>query len=245
MFDRSDNRPEPTDFQNPQTDEVAPGVILAAVIAAFLVIGIVVYSIVSIGPPPQANVQSPPETTGRSVPAPALPVIGRRPIPVQYLQQDRSKSRAFRPFDDGDAIMGARELAIARGRGGGVQRALTATPSRGRDRERVVSPGSLLPARRSWPTCCSMQTRRRPRSRSTRRRHGVQRVPVRRQSCCGARRGTVRDAPCGAVVVMTWGDPNGMEAASLVAALRPLLPTPGSSPSTSSMSTARSSTPTN
>ena len=32
--------------------------------------------------------------------------------------------------------------------------------------------------------------------------------------------------PGGAVVVMTWGDPDGMEAASLVAALRPLLPPP-------------------
>jgi len=30
----------------------------------------------------------------------------------------------------------------------------------------------------------------------------------------------------GKVVVMTWGNPEGMEAASLVAALRPLLPTP-------------------
>lgn len=32
--------------------------------------------------------------------------------------------------------------------------------------------------------------------------------------------------PGGKVVVMTWGEPQGMEAASLVAALRPLLPAP-------------------
>jgi SAM-dependent methyltransferase len=32
--------------------------------------------------------------------------------------------------------------------------------------------------------------------------------------------------PGGAVVIMTWGDPDGMEAASLVAALRPLMPPP-------------------
>ena len=32
--------------------------------------------------------------------------------------------------------------------------------------------------------------------------------------------------PEGVIVVMTWGVPDGMEAASLVAALRPLLPTP-------------------
>lgn len=32
--------------------------------------------------------------------------------------------------------------------------------------------------------------------------------------------------PGGRVVVMTWGDPEGMEAASLVGALRPLLPAP-------------------
>ena len=32
--------------------------------------------------------------------------------------------------------------------------------------------------------------------------------------------------PGGAVVIMTWGDPEGMEAASLVAALRPLMPPP-------------------
>ncbi len=32
--------------------------------------------------------------------------------------------------------------------------------------------------------------------------------------------------PDGSVIVMTWGDPEGMEAASLVAALRPLMPTP-------------------
>jgi SAM-dependent methyltransferase len=32
--------------------------------------------------------------------------------------------------------------------------------------------------------------------------------------------------PGGMVVVVTWGEPEGMEAASLVAALRPLLPTP-------------------
>ena len=32
--------------------------------------------------------------------------------------------------------------------------------------------------------------------------------------------------PDGTVVIMTWGDPAGMEAASLVAALRPLLPPP-------------------
>lgn len=32
--------------------------------------------------------------------------------------------------------------------------------------------------------------------------------------------------PGGQVVVLTWGDPEGMEAASLVAALRPLLPPP-------------------
>jgi ubiquinone/menaquinone biosynthesis C-methylase UbiE len=32
--------------------------------------------------------------------------------------------------------------------------------------------------------------------------------------------------PGGLVVVMTWGEPEGMEAASLVAALRPLLPPP-------------------
>ncbi len=32
--------------------------------------------------------------------------------------------------------------------------------------------------------------------------------------------------PGGAVVVMTWGDPEGMEAAAIVGALRPLLPVP-------------------
>ncbi len=32
--------------------------------------------------------------------------------------------------------------------------------------------------------------------------------------------------PDGSVIIMTWGDPEGMEAASLVAALRPLMPTP-------------------
>jgi SAM-dependent methyltransferase len=32
--------------------------------------------------------------------------------------------------------------------------------------------------------------------------------------------------PGGAIVVMTWGNPDGMEAASLVAALRPLMPPP-------------------
>jgi SAM-dependent methyltransferase len=32
--------------------------------------------------------------------------------------------------------------------------------------------------------------------------------------------------PGGAVVIMTWGNPDGMEAASLVAALRPLMPPP-------------------
>jgi SAM-dependent methyltransferase len=32
--------------------------------------------------------------------------------------------------------------------------------------------------------------------------------------------------PAGAVVIMTWGDPDGMEAASVLAALRPLLPPP-------------------
>jgi SAM-dependent methyltransferase len=32
--------------------------------------------------------------------------------------------------------------------------------------------------------------------------------------------------PGGTVVIMTWGDPDGMEAASLVAALRPLMPPP-------------------
>src|ERR671919_274800 len=32
--------------------------------------------------------------------------------------------------------------------------------------------------------------------------------------------------PGGAVVVTTWGDPDGMEAASVVAALRPLMPPP-------------------
>lgn len=32
--------------------------------------------------------------------------------------------------------------------------------------------------------------------------------------------------PDGSVVIMTWGDPEGMEAASVVAALRPLMPTP-------------------
>ncbi|HUT51507.1 MAG TPA: class I SAM-dependent methyltransferase [Alphaproteobacteria bacterium] len=32
--------------------------------------------------------------------------------------------------------------------------------------------------------------------------------------------------PDGAVVIMTWGNPEGMEAASLVAAMRPLMPTP-------------------
>ncbi len=32
--------------------------------------------------------------------------------------------------------------------------------------------------------------------------------------------------PDGAVVIMTWGNPEGMEAASLVAALRPLMPPP-------------------
>ena len=32
--------------------------------------------------------------------------------------------------------------------------------------------------------------------------------------------------PGGGVVIMTWGDPDGMEAASLVAALRPLMPPP-------------------
>ena len=38
-----------------------------------------------------------------------------------------------------------------------------------------------------------------------------------------ARRAT---RPGGAVAIVTWGDPDGMEAASLVAALRPLMPTP-------------------
>jgi len=33
--------------------------------------------------------------------------------------------------------------------------------------------------------------------------------------------------PGGTVVIMTWGDPDGMEAASLIAALRPLMPPPG------------------
>lgn len=32
--------------------------------------------------------------------------------------------------------------------------------------------------------------------------------------------------PCGMVAIMTWGDPAGMEASSLVAALKPLLPAP-------------------
>jgi len=32
--------------------------------------------------------------------------------------------------------------------------------------------------------------------------------------------------PDGSVIIMTWGDPEGMEAASLVAALRPLMPPP-------------------
>jgi SAM-dependent methyltransferase len=32
--------------------------------------------------------------------------------------------------------------------------------------------------------------------------------------------------PGGAVIIMTWGDPEGMEAASLVAAMKPLLPQP-------------------
>ncbi len=32
--------------------------------------------------------------------------------------------------------------------------------------------------------------------------------------------------PDGAIIVMTWGNPEGMAAASLVAALRPLMPTP-------------------
>ena len=32
--------------------------------------------------------------------------------------------------------------------------------------------------------------------------------------------------PDGSVIIMTWGNPEGMEAASLVAALRPLMPTP-------------------
>jgi SAM-dependent methyltransferase len=32
--------------------------------------------------------------------------------------------------------------------------------------------------------------------------------------------------PCAYVVIMTWGKPDGMEAASLIAALRPLLPPP-------------------
>jgi hypothetical protein len=32
--------------------------------------------------------------------------------------------------------------------------------------------------------------------------------------------------PGGAVVIMTWGNPEGMEAASLIAALRPLMPPP-------------------
>ena len=32
--------------------------------------------------------------------------------------------------------------------------------------------------------------------------------------------------PGGLIVIMTWGDPDGMEAASLVAALRPLMPAP-------------------
>jgi SAM-dependent methyltransferase len=38
-----------------------------------------------------------------------------------------------------------------------------------------------------------------------------------------ARRAT---KPGGTVIIMTWGDPKGMEAASLVAALRPLMPPP-------------------
>lgn len=33
-------------------------------------------------------------------------------------------------------------------------------------------------------------------------------------------------APDGSVVIMTWGDPDGMEAASLVAAMKPLMPPP-------------------
>jgi SAM-dependent methyltransferase len=59
--------------------------------------------------------------------------------------------------------------------------------------------------------------------------------------------------PGGAVVIVTWGNPDGMEAASLVAVLRPLRcpmkrpcaispPAPASRRSRSSMSTARSST---
>jgi len=32
--------------------------------------------------------------------------------------------------------------------------------------------------------------------------------------------------PGGSVVIVTWGDPDGMDAASLVAAMRPLMPTP-------------------
>ena len=40
----------------------------------------------------------------------------------------------------------------------------------------------------------------------------------------GAARRVTR--PGGAVVIMTWGDPDGMEAASLVAAMRPLMPPP-------------------
>ena len=72
MLDRSDNRPPPPDIRYPQSTEIAPGTILAAIIAAFLVIGIVVYSV---GQPPQANVQPRPETTGRSEPAPVPPVI--------------------------------------------------------------------------------------------------------------------------------------------------------------------------
>jgi SAM-dependent methyltransferase len=38
-----------------------------------------------------------------------------------------------------------------------------------------------------------------------------------------ARRVTNRD---GAIVIVTWGDPEGMEAASVLAALRPLMPPP-------------------
>ena len=32
--------------------------------------------------------------------------------------------------------------------------------------------------------------------------------------------------PGGTIVIMTWGNPEGMEAASLIAALRPLMPPP-------------------
>jgi hypothetical protein len=77
MSDRSDNRPQPSEVRYPprSADDFGLGAIIAAIIAAFLVIGIVVYSILTMSQPPQANVQPPPETTGHNEHAPIPPVV--------------------------------------------------------------------------------------------------------------------------------------------------------------------------